>query len=330
MERVADSVRGIPSIGLGTFGNDRYSPQEVAAAVGGALQAGYRYVDCAAAYGNEVEIGEAVERQIRAGVLRRDELTLSSKVWNDRHAAGQVGTACEKTLRDLRVDYLDLYLVHWPFPNHHPPGAAPNSRQADSRPFFAEEYMVCWEQMERLVDRGLVRSIGMSNMTIPKLDAILPLCRIPPAVHQMEIHPGFQQPELFEYCRSRDLQPVAFSPLGSPIRPERDRCEGDVAAMDIPEIREIARAHDVHPAAVCLKWAVQRGQVPIPFSVNEAEYSSNLRVVAEDPLTKDEMERIAAADRNCRLIKGVVFLWSSASSWHALWDEDGRVCGWDD
>ncbi|WP_455383669.1 aldo/keto reductase [Salinispira pacifica] len=320
--RLLSNGMTIPAIGLGTFGNDRFGADQVAAAVEGAIEAGYRLIDCAAAYGNEPEIGRAFERLFRRGVVRRDELVVSSKVWNNRHGPGEVIEACDQTLRDLRLDYLDLYLVHWPFPNDHPPGAAPDSRQPDAQPFSIDDYMTCYRQMEQLVRSGKVRAIGTSNMTIRKLEALLALCETVPVVNQMELHPAFQQPALFRYCVNRAIQPVGFSPLGSPGRPERDRAPNDVSALDMEEIRAIAAAHRVHPAHVCLKWAVQRGQIPIPFSVYPEEYVSNLRTVTEDPLTEAEMSSIEIADRNCRLIKGVVFLWESAPSWRALWDEE--------
>lgn len=187
--------------------------------------------------------------------------------------------------------------------------------------------MDTWRQCEELADKGLVRHIGMSNMTIPKLEAVLPLCRIKPAALEMECHPGFQQPELFEYAIAHGIQPIGYCPIGSPSRPERDRTAEDVADTQMQEIVEIAAAHNVHPAIVCLKWAVQRGQIPIPFSVKEAQYISNLKCATEDPLTPEEMERIRNADKGCRLIKGQVFLWQGASGWEDLWDLDGNIAG---
>lgn len=174
--------------------------------------------------------------------------------------------------------------------------------------------------MERLVDMGLVRSLGMSNMTITKLKQVLPLCRIKPVVLEVEMNPAFQQPKLFEYCIRHDILPVAFSPMGSPCRPKRDTEEGDVVTFEMDELREIARAHHCHPAEICVKWAVQRGHVPIPFSVYPAEYAGNLRCATEDFLTEAEMETLRKADRNARLIKGKVFLWEGAESWRDIWD----------
>lgn len=315
----------IPCIGMGTFGSDKFTPAQVSAAVAGAIRAGYRLFDCASVYGNEDLIGEVFEQAINEGTVSREELIITSKVWNDMHGRGDVLLSCAKSLRDLRLDYLDFYFVHWPFPNYHAPFCDGDSRNPDSRPFSAEEFISTWRQMERLYDMGLVRNLGMSSMTIPKLEAVLPLCRVKPAVVELELHPCFQQQELFDYVISKGIQPIGFCPVGSPARPERDTTPDDVADTQVPEVVEIAKAHSVHPAIVCLKWAAQRGQIPIPFSVNEEHYTANLRCVTEDPLTAEEMEKMKLAERNCRLIKGQVFLWPGADSWHDLWDEDGTI-----
>lgn len=315
----------IPCIGMGTFGSDKFTPAQVSAAVAGAIRAGYRLFDCASVYGNEDLIGEVFEQAINEGTVSREELIITSKVWNDMHGRGDVLLSCAKSLRDLRLDYLDFYFVHWPFPNYHAPFCDGDSRNPDSRPFSADEFISTWRQMERLYDMGLVRNLGMSSMTIPKLEAVLPLCRVKPAVVELELHPCFQQQELFDYVISKGIQPIGFCPVGSPARPERDTTPDDVADTQVPEVVEIAKAHGVHPAIVCLKWAAQRGQIPIPFSVNEEHYTANLRCVTEDPLTDEEMEKMKLAERNCRLIKGQVFLWPGAESWHDLWDEDGMI-----
>lgn len=312
----------IPAIGLGTFGSDKYDAETVSEAVYGAIQYGYRLIDCAAVYQNEKQIGTVLGRLFTENVIRRKDLFITSKVWNDMHGEGQVLTSCQKSLQDLGLEYLDLYFVHWPFPNYHFPGCSGDSRNPDSKPFSVDEFMQTWRQCEELVDRKLVRYIGMSNMTIPKLKAVLPLCRIKPAALEMELHPSFQQPELFDFATAHNILPIGYCPIGSPSRPERDRTADDVADIELPAVAAAARAHGVHPAVICLKWAAQRGQVPIPFSVKESQYLSNLKCVTEDPLTEQEMEAIRQEDKNCRLIKGQVFLWEGARGWEDLWDID--------
>lgn len=310
-------------MGLGTFGSDKYNAQQVSEAVYGGIKAGYRLIDCASVYQNEELIGAVITKAVKEGIVERKDLFITSKVWNDQH--DHVIESCQKSLKDLQLDVIDLYFVHWPLPNYHAPGCDGNARNKDSRPFSVEEFMKTWRQCEQLVDMGLVRYIGMSNMTVPKLKAVLPLCRIRPAALEMECHPSFQQPELYDYAVAHQIQPVGYCPIGSPSRPERDRTEEDVADTQMPENVEIAKAHNVHPAIVCLKWAVQRGQIPIPFSVKEPQYVSNLKCVTEDPLTEEEMKIIQSVDKNCRLIKGQVFLWEGAKGWEDLWDVDGVI-----
>jgi diketogulonate reductase-like aldo/keto reductase len=179
--------------------------------------------------------------------------------------------------------------------------------------------------MGELVDLGLVRHIGTSNMTIPKLRLVLRDARIKPAVNEMELHPHFQQADLFEFVRSNGMVPVGYCPIGSPGRPERDRTPEDTAPTQDPVIIKIANRLGVHPAVVCVKWAVQRGQVPIPFSTNRNHYLSNLECMLSEPLTEFEMREISAIDRNCRLIKGQVFLWKEGQSWEDLWDVNGEI-----
>ena len=312
----------MPAIGLGTFGSDHDTPAQVAEAVRGAASVGYRHFDCASVYGNEAEVGAALEAVQGSGV-KREELWVTSKLWNDKHSEEDVIASCRKSLYDLRLQYLDLYLVHWPFPNFHPPGCDVTSRSADAKPYIHQNYMKTWRKMEELVDMGLVRQIGTSNMTIPKLKLVLRDARIKPAVNEMELHPHFQQPELFQFVLANGIQPVGHCPLGSPGRPERDRTPEDSAPTEDPTIIEIARRHGVNPAAVCIKWAMQRGQTPIPFSVNH--YRDNLECVTHEPLSDEEMQAIAKLDRKCRLIKGHVFLWKDGQTWEALWDMDGEV-----
>ena len=323
--RILKNGINVPAMGLGTFGSDKYNAEQISEAVYGGIRAGYRLIDCASVYQNEDKIGEVFARAFADGIVKREELFVVSKVWNDMHGEGQVIASCEKSLADLKLNYLDLYLVHWPFPNYHAPGCDGDSRNPDSKPFAVEDFMVAWRQCERLVDEGKVKFIGMSNMTIPKLEAVLPLCRIQPAALEMELHPAFQQPELYDYAAGHGMLPIGYCPIGSPSRPERDRTSEDVAATQMPEIVRIAEAHQIHPALVCLKWAVQRGQVPIPFSVKEPQYYSNLKCITEDPLTDEEMEIICAADKNCRLVKGQVFLWPGAKGWEDLWDMEGVI-----
>lgn len=310
----------IPVIGLGTFGSDNYSNEQIAEAVRTAIRMGYRHIDCASVYGNEKEIGKVLAELIYNGEVKHEELWITSKVWNNMHGEGDVIKSCRQSLADLQLNYLDLYLVHWPFPNYHAPGCDGDSRNPNSKPYIHQNYMIAWRQMEKLFEMGLVRNIGTSNMTISKMEMLLHDCKIKPVVNEMEIHPHFQQPELFKFMKDNNVQPIGFSPIGSPKRPERDRTPDDTVDIEDPVIVSIAKRLNVHPAVVCIKWAVQRGQVTIPFSVNEAKLHSNLQAVIGEPLTETEMNEISKIDKNNRLIKGQVFLWEGANSWEDLWE----------
>lgn len=328
--RLLNTGARMPAIGLGTFGSDHVPPQQVAAAVKEAIALGYRHIDCASVYGNEKEIGQALREVLGSGLVRREELFITSKVWNDRHKPGDVLVSLAQTLQDLGLSYVDLYLVHWPFPNYHAPFCSADSRNPDSRPFFIGEFMEVWRQMEAVYRAGLARAIGTSNVTIPKLREILKACSVKPACNEMELHPHFQQRALFDFVVENGIQPIGFSPIGSPKRPERDTTPEDTCDLEDPALKEIAQAHGVHPAVICIKWALQNGQVPIPFSTTRKNFRANLLAATEDPLTEEEMARLAAIDKNCRLIKGQVFLWEGAASWENLWDEAGEIdrTGW--
>ncbi len=313
----------IPAIGLGTFGSDHVTHDQVAETVKKAISIGYRHLDCASVYGNESQIGCALDEVFASGAIIREEVWITSKLWNDMHGPGDVLLSCAQTLKDLRLDYLDLYLVHWPFPNYHPPQCDVTSRSADAKPYIHDNYMKTWRQLERLVEMGLVRHIGTSNMTIPKLELLLRDAKIKPVCNEMELHPHFQQPELFDFCIENSIVPIGYCPIGSPGRPERDRTPDDTVPTEDPVVIDIARRLGVSPAVVCLKWAVQRGQIPIPFSINH--YRQNLEAVIAQPLTDSDMQAIAGIDKNCRFIKGQVFLWKDNQSWEDLWDINGEI-----
>ena len=228
------------------------------------------------------------------------------------------------------LEYLDLYLIHWPFPNYHTPGCDTHQRDPNARPFFEEEYLMVWRQMEKLVEMGLVKSIGMSNMNIPKIESVWQEMKIKPVVNECELHPHLRQDELIAYLKEKNVLPIAHTPLGSPHRPERDRTTEDTNCLQDPAILEIAQAHGIHPVSVVLKWAVQRGTLPVPFSISRSHILSNLRCCTEDLLTNAEMEKINNIGTQCRLIKGTVLLWEGAPDWHCLWDEQGEIdrTGW--
>jgi alcohol dehydrogenase (NADP+) len=311
----------LPCIGLGTFGSDSVTHENVASTVKKAIYSGYRHIDCASVYGNEKNIGSVLSEVLSAGFVKREDLWITSKVWNDKH--NDVIKSCKESLCCLQMEYLNLYLVHWPFPNFHPPKCDVTSRNPNAKPYIHENFMNTWRQMEQLVKSGLVKNIGTSNMTVPKLKLLLRDAEIKPACNEMELHPHFQQNELFNFCVENQIQPIAYCPIGSPGRPERDRTSDDTVDLEDEVILKIAKRLSTSPASVAIKWAIQRGQVPIPFSVNH--YFENLEAVVKVQLTEDDMEEISKIDKNCRLIKGQVFLWKDNQTWEDLWDLSGEI-----
>jgi len=310
----------IPCIGFGTF-SAKYPPGEVAEAADTALRLGYRMLDCAAAYNNEEYIGQVIAGAARSGI-NRDGLYILGKLQNTMHGFRNVEIACKKSLNDLKLDYLDAYLVHWPVPNALSPDAAMGIYDNNSRPYVHEEFMDTWRGMEALVRQGLVRSIGVSNITVAKLKLLLRDAAIAPAINEMELHPTFQQEELFTFSVLNGVLPVAYSPIGSPLRPQRNKMPGDLVDTQDPIVVRVADAHHMSPAVVCIKWAVQRGQVPVPFSANPTNMLSNLQAVMGSPLSREEMKALRAVDRNCRLSRGQGYLWPGATSYRELWEDD--------
>lgn len=305
----------MPRLGLGTW---KSAPGQVHAAVAEAVRLGYRHIDCAHIYGNEPEVGSGLAEALDSGAAGRDDLWITSKLWNNSHRPEHVRPALEKTLADLRLDHLDLYLIHWPV-------------HLVAEVMFAEatEHFIAydalpitetWAAMEELVRAGLCRHIGVSNFTTAKLQTLLNNGSIPPAVNQVELHPYLQQPGMLEFCDKNDIHLTAYAPLGSGDRPERMRGPDDPVLLEEPALAEIAQAHDVSPAQVCIAWALARGTSVIPKSVRPERLAQNL--AAKDlVLGEADMAAIAALDRHRRYVTGTE--WTKLNSPYTLeivWD----------
>jgi alcohol dehydrogenase (NADP+) len=288
----------MPALGLGTWKAD---PGEVGAAVEEAIKLGYRHIDCAAIYANEAEIGEALARCFDAGLVTREELWVTSKLWNDCHAPEHVGPALARTLADLRLDYLDLYLVHWPVALRH--GKLLPEQPEDFIPLAELPLAATWAAMEDVAAEGLARNIGVSNFSIAKIDDLDAVARVRPAVNQVELHPYLQQPELLDACEQLGIVVTAYSPLGSSDRPPRLREADEPRLLADPVIGGIAEARGVSPAQVLLAWAIARGTAVIPKSTNPGRLAENL-AAAELSLSKAELAAIAGLDRQRRYISG--------------------------
>lgn len=311
-----DNNDQMPILGLGTWKSE---PGDVYRAVKEALGLGYRHIDCAPIYGNEVEIGRALSESFTEDVVTRDQLWITSKLWNDSHAPGDVLPGLEKTLGDLQLDHLDLYLIHWPVSLKKGvlfPGSAKDLIGLDALPISKT-----WGAMEALVDRGLCRHIGVSNFSIAKLQSLLDSARLKPEMNQIELHPYLQQPGMLDFCSKNGVRLTAYSPLGSADRPAGLKAEDEPVLLEDPTISKIAGQRGSSQAQVLISWAIHRDTAVIPKSVDAARMKQNL-AAAGVSLTRDDMQEIAGLDRHRRYVSGAFWAIEGGPYTVAnLWDE---------
>jgi len=292
----------VEAIGLGTWKSD---PGEVGQAVEAALEAGYRHIDCAAIYGNEAEVGDALQRVFARGEVKREDVHITSKLWNNAHRKDDVIPALKNTLADLKLDYLDLYLIHWPvafksglegFPQSESDFMTPEQAPIDET----------WAAMLAARDQGLIRHAGVSNFSILKLDTLAASGSEAPEVNQVEMHPYLQQDKLLAYCHHNGILVTAYSPLGSSDRPDTMKNKDEPSLLENEVIGEIAEKHDATPAQILIAWAVKRNTLVIPKSTNPDRIRQNLES-AKIELEPGDMDRIKSLDLHYRYIGGDVF-----------------------
>ena len=298
----------MPQVGLGTW---KSKPGEVKAAVKSAVAIGYRHIDCAAIYKNEHEVGAALTELFDEGVVTRDEMWITSKLWNDFHDPAEVAKACAKTLTDLHIDFLDLYLIHWP--------VVTNSTAAsyeEMQPSTADT----WQAMEGLVRDGKCKSIGVSNFSAVKLRAMKTHAAIFPAVNQCELHPRLRQDALLAAAAELGTHMTAYSPLGSPDSMKMIGHDGQ-SVMALPEVQAIASEVSKTPAQVLIRWAVQRGTSVLPKSVTPERIAANLEVV-DWQLSDAQIATLGAVEPQVRMLHGT--FWCKKGPYKSLadlWDE---------
>lgn len=294
----------IPEIGLGTW---KSAPQQAGAAVEYALtETGYDHIDCAAIYMNEPEIGQVFKKVFDSSARKREDVFVTSKLWNTEHKKDRVRQACEKTLRDLQLEYLDLYLMHWgiAIPPAGPDVVSDRGRlteQLDDKGYLITEPVSIretWEAMEELVEGGLVKAIGVANFTAPMLIDLLTYAKITPAVLQVELHPYLQQQELVDFCQYKNIVVTAYSPLGSP---GNYKDQGFPVLLDDPVITKLAQSHGKTAAQVVLRWGIQRGTVVIPKSVTPDRIKENIGAL-DFTLFDQDMREIAGLNKNLRFV----------------------------
>jgi len=283
----------MPIIGLGTWKSE---PGQVTNAVKVALDAGYRHLDCAFVYGNEPEVGAGLKAKIDDGTVKREDVFVTSKLWNTKHHPDDVEPACRKTLELLQLTYLDLYLIHWPMSykrgeNNFPEDENGVTINGESH------YLDTWKAMEKLVGKGLCKAVGISNFNLEMVKEIEAIKTVPIANNQIELHPYLTQVELVKYCQDKNISVTAYSPLGSPDRPWVQ--DTDPNLMADPKVVQIAEAKGKTPAQILIRFALQRNTICIPKSVTPSRIKSNLESL-DFELSSSEMEQLMALNRDYR------------------------------
>ncbi|GAQ80469.1 alcohol dehydrogenase (NADP+) [Klebsormidium nitens] len=299
-----NSGHQIPGVGLGTW---RSEPGQVGEAVKTAIKAGYRHIDCAAIYGNEAEIGVALQSAFKEGLVKREELFVTSKLWNDQHAAEDVPQALKQTLSDLKLEYLDLYLIHWPL-------RVRKGDTSDSKLVDETNYEETWRAMERVKEQGLVKSIGVSNLSMKKLGEVLSYAKVPPAVNQIELHPLWRNDKMLAFAKEKGVHLSAYSPLGSGDENRK--------VLEYPVVKQIAEKLGKSPAQVVLRWGLQRGTSVLPKSTNFDRLRSNLEVT-EWSLSEEDMKALSSIEDQGRIVAGTGFVGKKTGPYKTtteLWD----------
>jgi alcohol dehydrogenase (NADP+) len=306
----------MPILGLGTW---KSAPGDVYKAVKETLRLGYRHIDCASIYGNEAEVGQALSESFKEGVVSRDQLWITSKLWNNSHAPEDVQPALEKSLSDLQLDFLDLYLIHWPVLIRKE--VLFHSSIDDLVALDEIPISTTWSVFEAMVDKGLCRNIGVSNFSIAKLKTLLEGARIQPEMNQIELHPYLQQPAMLEFCNAHKIHLTAYAPLGSGDRPDRLKVDNEPILFEDPAVIKIADRHNATPAQILLSWEIHRDVAVIPKSVTPARLKQNLEA-AEVSLTDEDMKEMKGLDRHRRYVSGTFWAMEGGPYTLAnLWDE---------
>jgi len=301
----------MPLIGLGTWKSAKEG--EVARAVEGAIKAGYKHIDCAWDYQNQNEVGNALSEAFLSREVKREDLWITSKLWNSFHAASDVEEHCRDTLSQLKLSYLDLYLIHWPVTGCESEALEPS-------------YQETWFAMEELLQKGLVRTIGVSNLSAKKLLAMQDYANVFPMVNQVEIHPLWRQDHLLKVCKNLGTAVTAYAPLGSPDSGAIFGHQG-ASVMKHPVITEIANRIGKSPAQVCIRWAIQRGTSAIPKSTHVDRIAQNLDAFSWE-LSEDDFAKLSTIEPQRRMLTGASFGgWIKPQTGpyrttQELWDED--------
>ncbi|XP_018356366.1 PREDICTED: aldose reductase-like [Trachymyrmex septentrionalis] len=290
----------IPVLGLGTWQADD-DPKIVEQAVHDAIDAGYRHFDCAYIYQNEKEIGKVLREKIAKGIVKREDLFITTKLWNTFHKRDNVVPACRRSVENFGLGYVDLYLIHWPISYaENADGIIPIDENGD--PMFGhEDFLDTWRGMEECVKLGLTRSIGLSNFNSEQIDRVLSIAQIKPVMNQVECHPNLNQRKLRDFCANHDIAITAYSPFGSPNWPWAKPGDPKVV-LDAPEIVNIGAKYGKTPAQVILRYLVDIDTIPIPKSSSKKRIEQNINIF-DFKLTPEEIAIIDKFDCGGRVVQ---------------------------
>jgi len=289
----------MPVLGLGTY---KSNPGEVEKAVSCAIDIGYRHFDCAWFYGNEAEIGKALKEKINEGKVKREELFITSKLWSNFHAKEKVVPMLKETLAAFQMDYIDLFLIHWPFAFKEEAALWPKNEGKSA--YSDIDYIETWKGMEECVKLGLVKSIGVSNFNAKQLERILANCNIPPAVNQVECNPNLSQKRLIAFCKENNIVITGYCPLG---RSENAGTPGflEPTILD-PKVTAIGQKYGKTAAQVVLNYLITLGITVIPKSVTESRIKENFNVF-DFALDEEDIKYLEGCDKNKRVCPATTF-----------------------